>query len=76
LPIYSGYRDKINLTVEYTTFYDEVYLELAKSNSADNDSLQSKYDDFLKVIPISSIETAGLFDPKAYELFNSKSDSE
>lgn len=62
LPTMSGYRNNAH-TVEWTTFYQEVYLSL---NGVDEPNIER----FTKVIPIAQIVTAGLFDAELYNRFN------
>ena len=66
LPTMSGHRNASH-RVEWTTFYQEVYLSLAVSDEPDIEA-------FTKVIPIAQIVTAGLFDPEAYIRFNAQRD--
>jgi hypothetical protein len=63
LPTMSGTRTTRN-RIEWTTFYQEVYLEIGKTTG------EAEIEAFTKVIPISQIVTAGLFDPEAYNRFN------
>ena len=57
LPVISGYRDDKTLTMVFTTDYTEML------------SQASVVDDFVIVLPISSIKTLNFFDPTTHERF-------
>lgn len=67
LPTMSGYRTA-EQRVEWTTFYQSVYLQLGTGTA------ENEIESFTKVIPISQIVTAGLFDPITYNRFNRDSE--
>ena len=60
LPTLSGYRDPDTKTVVFTTSYAEVYGNLEDENPADR---------FELVIPIASILSANLFEPRIFNVF-------
>jgi len=63
VPAWSGYRDKDTLVANPTEDYDRVIEVLAASNAATVTL-------FEKVICIDDIETANLYDPETFALFN------
>ena len=63
LPTISGFRTPKN-RVEWTTFYQAVYLGL------DQDTSEEVIESFTKVIPIGRIVTVGLSDPQLYDRFH------
>lgn len=63
LPTVSGHRMP-DTTVEWTSFYQNVYLGLAE------DTAEEVIESFTKVIPISRVVTAGMFDPILYDRFD------
>ena len=63
LPTMSGYRTA-DCRVAWTTFYQKVYLQLPDATT------ETEMEMFTKVIPISQVVTAGLFDPEMYIRFN------
>lgn len=58
LPITSGYRHKETKKVVFTTHYDEIY---------ENEAVDLY--DFLKILPIANIESAGTFQQDVYLMF-------
>lgn len=66
VPMLSGYRDPAFKTLHFTTSYTDVYADLASATDGDDMDMSA----FLKVIPISKIYLASLFDAAAYERFN------
>lgn len=72
MPVQSGYRDKDTHKVELTTNYSEVYQAIIVKFRANTQRIpENILDDFIKVIPIASIKSVGLFDPDAYVRFSS-----
>lgn len=67
LPTMSGYRRSEEQTLVLTTDYTSVYQQLI---AADETRLVEGVDDFQIVLPVSEIQSASLFDPTAYQLFN------
>lgn len=65
LPTISGQRNADG-RIRWTTFYQKVYLELLE---LPDDVSEEQIEAFTKVIPISEITTAGLFDPDMYYRF-------
>lgn len=64
LPVSSGYRDPETQTMVLTTGYEEVYLQLADGD------IDFDPESFKIVLPVSEINSANWFDPRAYRLFN------
>jgi len=58
LPTKSGYRDSNTKKVTFTTFYEEAYL----GDNADAD-------DFVKVVPVTNIDSASIFREDVYRKF-------
>jgi hypothetical protein len=72
VPLRSGYRETTSKEVRYTTSYDDVYaLYLEKYQDWSETDFQQKIDEFSKLIPISRIVVAGMFDDEASDLFAS-----
>lgn len=73
LPMASGFRDpdtqELILTTDYARVYQQMILE-------DNAFLLRGADDFHIVIPVSEIQSANIFDPFAYQLFNATNGAE
>lgn len=63
LPTISGQRE-VDGRIRWTTFYQKVYLQLP------DNATEAQIEAFTKVVPISEIVTAGLFDPDMYYQFN------
>ena len=72
LPIRSGYRDEMR-RVQFTTFYESVFSKMIEDGEINDDEAKT-LQDFLKVIPLSRIVSAGIFDPTAYKLFRDGND--
>ena len=70
LPTMSGYRTSVN-RVEWTTFYQDVYLGLDPHTTSDE-----IVESFTKVIPIGRLVTAGLIDPQLYDCFAPRRESD
>lgn len=80
LPVLSGYRKDGTHEVEFTTTYAEAIQQTVREGDSnegprlrDDHLPQTKklrLDDFIKVVPINQIVTAGKFDPGAYRAFN------
>lgn len=73
LPLLSGYRDKDNCRVYFTTKYDKIYRsikEQQEGNLPEDDVSHLAYGDFEIVIPVSEIITSSLFDLSAYNRFS------
>ena len=66
LPATSGYRDPVDHTIVFTTFYTDVYQSLAAAQRTD-----LKPSDFTIIIPVGEVQSASLFDWYAYDAFNS-----
>jgi hypothetical protein len=68
LPAMSGYRNKDTKKLEITTRYEQTI----RSTSDEAERLgrpAPSFEDFQKVLPISGVNSAGLFDPEAYDQF-------
>jgi hypothetical protein len=64
IPVYSGYRDKEDYHIVFTTSYDTVIRYTVES-----DEIELDIEDFQTGIPISEIVTVNIFDPRVYEQF-------
>lgn len=73
-PILSGYRSPKDGKVKFTTFYDEMYLEVENNEIASErySSNSVDFDDFQIVLPLEDIKSANLFDVDVYERFQKK----
>lgn len=67
VPYASGFRDKDTKELTFTTWYDSVYRQLRRKAKQSNTALDLR--SFLKVIPMSTIVSAGRFDEDAYIRF-------
>lgn len=67
LPMFSGYRDAHDQTMRINTSYVSVYQQII---AGDNAFLLSAPNDFQVVIPVAEIQSANIFDPAVYSLFN------
>jgi hypothetical protein len=65
LPQVSGYRDKDTKELIFTTFYEEVYEDLIQQAGFSEATL----DQFIKILPFSSVTSANEFDPDMYLKF-------
>ncbi len=65
LPITSGYRDKDTKTITFTTHYDQIYEQEDVEPS-----------DFMKVVPIANIDSAGHFREDVYLHFVKRNEPE
>lgn len=65
LPLVSGYRDHDTKELNFTSFYEDVYDELV----ADANFSESWLEQFIKILPFSTIISANHFDPDMYERF-------
>jgi hypothetical protein len=66
LPTSSGYRNSPDQKVVFNTNYAHVYQKIIEENNA---FLLGGVDDFQIIVPVSEISSANLFDPSAYERF-------
>jgi hypothetical protein len=64
IPVQSGFRDKDDHHIEFTTYYEEVIKYTEKSQDIDMD-----IEDFQMGIPMQEIVTINIFDPRVYEKF-------
>ncbi|MGB0723301.1 MAG: hypothetical protein ACPGU7_12995 [Gammaproteobacteria bacterium] len=64
LPMFSGYRREQDQGLELTTFYGEVYARLAESPE------EGQASEFSLVLPMAVIESAALFDPDVFAMFD------
>lgn len=65
LPTMSGYRDEKTHKINFTTFYKQLYGDLGI-----NDDLQHLHDENFEIVfSFSDVQTANLFDTKAYDEF-------
>lgn len=74
LPTMSGYRDEKH-RIQFTTMYDEMY-EKMLSDDQISAAEEEELKDFLKSIPLSKIQSAGIFDPEIYRAFNKDGEPE
>lgn len=72
LPMGSGYRDPTTQVLTINTDYAAVYQQIIRAN---NEFVISGVDDFMITLPVSEIISANLFDPDAYERFQTISAS-
>ncbi|MBD0319442.1 MAG: hypothetical protein ICV87_03850 [Gemmatimonadetes bacterium] len=68
-PILSGYRDSETQEMKITTNYSLVYAEMDSSGTN-----PAVVDDFQVIVPVGEVQSANLFDPRTYDLFNPQSD--
>lgn len=70
VPVVSGYRTKVARKVKFTNYYDDALSALAgQASPFATDGREWSLTDFVKVVPMHRIISAGLFDPAAYEAF-------
>ena len=74
LPTISGFRDSKTKEIAFVTDYFKIYERL--DDTDDEGTSLLKIDDFEKYLKISSIETASIYDPDVFLMFNSNSENE
>jgi hypothetical protein len=67
LPFKSGYRDTTTLSLTLAVDYTAVYAKLIRKELP---IITAGIQDFEIVIPVTEIQSANLFEPHAYNLFN------
>lgn len=73
IPLVSGYRRDTDKKMEITTYYQGIYDLMEDSESENLEGLS--IEDFEKIIPVSQIVSANLFDFRAYTEFQNNSGS-
>lgn len=69
MPILSGYRDKDDLTVKFTTNYYIHYSNALDDNGEPVSGNGASLEDFVEIIPVSQIAHVGKFDIDTYKDF-------
>lgn len=73
LPLLSGYREKDNLELIFTTNYENIYPQI--DNHENGNLTHLDFEDFEIAFPVSEIQSYNLFDIDAYNQFNAEDES-
>lgn len=66
LPLWSGYRRSEDLSIRFTTFYDELYQQVFGEDSDEDADGDPAPEDFAIILPLSRIASATYFDIGIY----------